>query len=220
MGREPLNNAAQQHYNAIRNKFILGESIPVAAETESGDKSLLELMADVVRAMGTPVTPEMIEAGRRNAYGPGPDTFDFGAIYCAMAALAPVELVSEGERQAVRERDEMLTALNNIRERNTTLEAEVPGRVQLEIAGLRVERDEALAMHDTAATRNRLLEATVEGQHRTMLAAQEREIALRTELMAAHDKMAAVIANVADAPSPDWTRVPEPDRRRMGPEGI
>lgn len=221
-GYERVNGRSMPPVSAIN---AAGQSIVAAIRNASPD----DLVTMQTRARETslgaeiPVTAEMIEVGRRNAYGPGPDTFDFGAIYRAMAALAPVELVSEGERQAVRERDEMLTALNNIRERNTTLEAEVPGRVQLEIAGLRVERDEALAMRDTVATHNRLLEATVEGQHRAMLAAQERESALRMELMAVHDRLAAfTAANVPDAtrPAADWTRVPPPDRWRMGPEGI
>lgn len=129
---------------------------------------------------GIPATAEMRAAGAV-VYDAAREDFersDLDAIYRAMAALAPVELVSEGERQAVRERD-------------------------------------------AANTRNRLLEATIEGQHRAMLAAQEREIALRTELMAVHDKLVGRAAvNVPGSPRPDWTRVPEPDRWRMGPEGI
>lgn len=121
-------------------------------ESPAAPDALDDFFADCWRDDGrplpieTPVTAEMIEAGRCNAYGPGPGTFDFGAIYRAMKALEPVELVSEGERQAMQERDIML---------------------------------------------------------RSLLAAQERENALRTELMAAHDMLAGVTAaNVPDPPMP------------------
>ena len=56
------------------------------------------LVADIL------VTPDMIVAGRA-AHG-GTSEEWLPRVYRAMHALAPVELVSEGERQAVRERDE------------------------------------------------------------------------------------------------------------------
>lgn len=50
------------------------------------------------------VTPEMVEAAACLFESNGKRLL-FADLYRAMAALAPVELVSEGERQAVRERD-------------------------------------------------------------------------------------------------------------------
>ena len=63
------------------------------------------------------VTPEMVAAGKREAYGYPGGMIDVTGIYRAMAALAPVPLVSDGEAQAVRERDEAREELEGAYER-------------------------------------------------------------------------------------------------------
>lgn len=76
---------------------------------------------------------------------------------------------------------------------------------------------------DTVNAQVRLREGTIERQARAMLEAQEREIALRMELMAAQDALAKLKADVPDTPNPpmhDPFRHRERDRRRMGPEGL
>lgn len=59
----------------------------------------------MAEAQWVTVTAEMIAAGRA-AFGYSNPALDYPSIYRSMHALAPVELVSEGERQALRERDE------------------------------------------------------------------------------------------------------------------
>lgn len=62
----------------------------------------------------TYITPEMIAAGVKammafeDNEAVDADEQEVSRIFCAMHAAAPVELVSEGERQAVRKRDEAL----------------------------------------------------------------------------------------------------------------
>lgn len=71
-----------------------GEAVTISTPISSDDASI--------------VTSEMRESGLL-VYKAARDDFehsDIDAIYRAMHALAPVELVSEGERQAVKERDE------------------------------------------------------------------------------------------------------------------
>lgn len=75
------------------------------------DGSLTTILPPPTDDLSTiPVTPEMIAAGYamdQSMRSPLPDEAPyFTAVYRAMAALAPVELVSAGELAALRERDE------------------------------------------------------------------------------------------------------------------
>lgn len=125
-----------------------------------------------------PVTPEMIAAGEEAIemiQMLGASAPDVEVIYRAMAALAPVELVSAGELAALKERDVALQrasadraaamyARNDlhqiVRERDAALAMRNETMAALEV--MRAERDEALikvAQRFTLAEVNAILDA-------------------------------------------------------------
>lgn len=168
-----------------------------------------------VTAPEIPVTPEMMAAGQV-AFGQTPLVCTLGSVedavsfvYRAMAALAPVELVSEGEIQAVRQRDEALAGS------------------EYWATSWRRERSERVAFRSeltaSQAHIERLLDANC-----ALVSTNERlrdEIdALTVEKASLHDMVTQfTTANVPD-PSNESEHNPfrlrERDRRRMGPEGI
>lgn len=145
------------------------------------------------------VTPEMIAPGMGvlaclttpEACGGIDEMRGFAErIYRAMAAHAPVELVSPGELAALRERDEALAALTKVRAWNTALEA------------------------DTAALRHELAHRYTLLEVGELLAARDARIAELDTMLAARP------APVTDTPKSDpianAIQARDTDRRRMG----
>lgn len=143
-------------------------------------------------------------------------------VLALTAALAPVELVSEGERQAERERD---IVLRSLRSGITPAGERRLGQV-VALDG------HATKLHDEnerLCARNRLLEATAEVRHRVLLRAMEREAALmveNAELRSLVAEFTELLGSIMDnQPTPSAARVsahnpysvPLRDPRRMGP---
>lgn len=156
-----------------------------------------------------PVTPEMLERGRY-AGDPYLSDDELTVKYRAMHAVAPVELASENERQAVKEQDDLPIAWENI--------LRVIHGLELGADCLRAERDEArvritrlTSEAETQASRMADFHAVVSDQ----LAAKDARIAeLKSDLA---NRPAVFIAPVPEPETLGWLRVKDPDRRRMGP---
>lgn len=151
------------------------------------------------------VSPEMIEAGRK-AYerdeGDWPE--ELPAVYRAMHALAPVELVSVNEERAMRERDAAITRLRSVERDLENLRA----CYRREIGGVKEAHD----------VRGQVLREAYEERD----TAVRRCDALSVENAALHDRLAKFTAAnvIPDTPKPlkhDPFNVPIRDPRRMGP---
>lgn len=146
------------------------------------------------------------------------------AVYRSMHAAAPVELVSEGERQALKERDKAYEYLRGLFEHLAPQSTPLPDLMGLctqidnVMAGLRIDRDKAR-----------------EADFRCRLAYYQRELAKRphpsevearvsglmAENMALRDRVGFLEGNVApvDSTPKPFPRVPTDDPRRMGWRG-